>query len=129
MDAVPWILVAIGLLVLVLGVVVWKRKKESRPTDYRFYLTTGIIWIFVCGCVACLLRIEDHQVSESAFLDNSLTCKSSSPGGLRSNPTVIARSPIANKRGHIDGRTQLRYLPKIGVKGISPPIFEFTCKP
>jgi len=59
MDAVPWILVAIGLLVLVLGVVVWKRKKESRPTDYRFYLTTGIIWI-ASGLILSLLPWLSH---------------------------------------------------------------------
>jgi LPXTG-motif cell wall-anchored protein len=54
MDTVPWILVAIGLLVLILGVVVWKRRKESRPTDYRSYFTTGIIWI-ASGLILCLL--------------------------------------------------------------------------
>jgi LPXTG-motif cell wall-anchored protein len=53
-DTVPWILVAIGLLVLILGVVVWKRRKESRQTDYRSYFTTGIVWI-ASGAILFLL--------------------------------------------------------------------------
>ncbi len=54
MDMVPWILVAIGLLVLLLGVVVWKRRKEHRTTDYRSYFTTGIVWV-ASGLILVLL--------------------------------------------------------------------------
>jgi LPXTG-motif cell wall-anchored protein len=54
MDTVPWILVAIGLLVLILGVVVWKRRKEPRPIDYRSYFVMGIVWI-ASGLILSLL--------------------------------------------------------------------------
>ena len=54
MDTVPWILVSIGLLVLILGVVVWKRRKERRPMDYRSYFTMGIVWI-ASGLILSLL--------------------------------------------------------------------------
>jgi len=54
MNTVPWILVAIGLLVLILGVVFWKRRKRPRPTDYRSYFTMGIVWI-ASGLILSLL--------------------------------------------------------------------------
>jgi LPXTG-motif cell wall-anchored protein len=53
-DTVPWILVAIGLLVLLLGVVVWKRRKKPGPTDYRSYFIMGIVWI-ASGVILFLL--------------------------------------------------------------------------
>ena len=52
-DTFPWILVAIGLLVLILGVVFWKRK-VSRQTDYRSYFATGIVGI-ASGAILFLL--------------------------------------------------------------------------
>jgi LPXTG-motif cell wall-anchored protein len=71
MDTVPWILVAIGLLGLILGVVVWKRRKESRPTDYRSYFTTGIVWIasgLILSLLPWLLHGEEFNSIGSFFL-------------------------------------------------------------
>jgi hypothetical protein len=57
--------------VLILGVVVWKRRKESRPTDYRSYFTTGIIWIasgLILSLLPWLLHGEDFNSMGSFFL-------------------------------------------------------------
>ena len=71
MDTVPWILVAIGLLVLILGVVIWKRRRESRPTDYRSYFTTGVVWIasgLILSLLPWLLHGEEFNSMGSFFL-------------------------------------------------------------
>jgi uncharacterized membrane protein YidH (DUF202 family) len=70
-DTVPWILVAIGVLALMLGVVVWKRRKERRPTDYRSYFTTGIFWVasgLILSLLPWLLHGEDFNFMGSFFL-------------------------------------------------------------
>ena len=70
-DTVPWILVAIGVLALMLGVVVWKRRKERRPTDYRSYFTTGIFWVasgLILSLLPWLLHGEDFNSMGSFFL-------------------------------------------------------------
>lgn len=70
-DTVPWILVAVGLVVLILGVVFWKRRKESRQTDYRSYFTTGIVWIasgVILFLLPWLLHGEESNSVGSFFL-------------------------------------------------------------
>ncbi len=48
MNSIPWILVAILVGVIVLGilmVVVVRRRKEPRRVDYRNYFVMGVIWL------------------------------------------------------------------------------------
>ena len=71
MSAIPWILVAIGLVVVLLGVVVWKSRKERRPTDYRSYFTMGIIWVasgLILSLLPWLLHGEEFSSTGSFFL-------------------------------------------------------------
>jgi dolichyl-phosphate-mannose--protein O-mannosyl transferase len=63
MNAFPWILVAI-LVLVVLGVVVFLivRRKQPRRVDYRSYFVMGIVWIptgIVLSLLPWLLHGED----------------------------------------------------------------------
>ena len=46
MSATPWILIAIGVLIILLAVVaLWTRKIPRRPPDYYTFFILGIIWL------------------------------------------------------------------------------------
>ena len=46
MSATPWIVIAIGVLIILLAVVaLWSRKIPRRPPDYYTFFILGIIWL------------------------------------------------------------------------------------
>ncbi|MFC1647910.1 hypothetical protein ACFL1B_00465 [Nanoarchaeota archaeon] len=45
---VPWLLMAIIIVLIILGLVVWfVRKDNKRPTDYYNLFVIGIIWVAI----------------------------------------------------------------------------------
>jgi dolichyl-phosphate-mannose--protein O-mannosyl transferase len=57
MNSIPWILVAIvvGLVVLgILAVLVIRRRKQPRTLDYRNYFVTGVIWLLFAAVMVLL---------------------------------------------------------------------------
>ncbi len=46
MDTTPWILIAVLVLIIALGVAaVLMKKKTKAPTDYYIFFIMGIIWL------------------------------------------------------------------------------------
>jgi uncharacterized membrane protein HdeD (DUF308 family) len=48
MDGTIWLLIAIGVLIIVLGIVaIWVNRGKKHEPDYRTFFIMGIIWLAV----------------------------------------------------------------------------------
>jgi len=48
MSAIPWILIAVLIMLILLGVIaIYVLKGKKRPTDYYSLFTIGIIWFII----------------------------------------------------------------------------------
>ena len=66
---IPWILIAIGLLIILIGVgfvIILKSSKKKRPTDYYNFFIMGLTW-FPLGIVF-MTTIEDNSVGSFFFI-------------------------------------------------------------
>jgi dolichyl-phosphate-mannose--protein O-mannosyl transferase len=69
MNGIPWILVAILVTLVLLGiamVVVVRKRKQPRVVDYRNYFVMGVVWI-PTGLVLSLLPWVLHGEDFSFF--------------------------------------------------------------
>ena len=54
-----WILVAVGIMALILlliGIYVWRKEGQRHETDYKAFFHMGLVWIIIAGAYMILTR-------------------------------------------------------------------------
>ena len=48
MDSIPWIIIAIGVLLILLAVFAWRVSMKNKiPMDYYTLFTVGLVWLLL----------------------------------------------------------------------------------